>query len=285
MSRIFPFIAGLMCFFGASTDLSGQGTPAKKKAEKQVVLVLDPGHGGHDRGAVNGQGFDFLGQNVSEGAYTYDVAKRVERLAKEESWKIVFTITREERDSVFDFNEDSIIGGSEKIRFNLPLRQQVAIRGKELLGRSNEVDRDVVTRGRDGLAMRVAASKNVLKKYPGATVIFISIHFDYADSVFSGARIFAPAGAGSHPFVQALKKSFTEAELQLVKPCKCSGYQFVNATNYYYLLREGVVRPRVLVELGNFNHETDRMRMLRYESREQYAEAIVRAVEAFVSKK
>ena len=206
-------------------------------------------------------------------------------MAKERGRNIVFTITREERDSIFDFNEDSIIGGSEKIQFNLPWGQQVAIRGKEFLGRSNEVDRGIVTRGRDGLAMRVAASKNTLKKYPGATVIFISIHFDYADSVFSGARIFAPAGAGSHPFVQALKKSFADAGLQLVKPCTCSGYQFVNATNYYYLLREGVVRPRVLIELGNFNNEIDRMRMLRYESREQYAEAIVRAVEAFVSKK
>src|SRR5439155_3272378 len=46
--------------------------PHHKKAEPFALVILDPGHGGQDSGAMAG--------NVLEKALTFDVAQRVDRL-------------------------------------------------------------------------------------------------------------------------------------------------------------------------------------------------------------
>lgn len=240
------------------------GSQAKKDSAK-VILIPDPGHGGSDRGAERGKGFTFRGENLSEGAYTYDVAKRVERLAKKREWNVELTIIRKQKDSIFDFNEDRIIKGSERIQFNVPWIHRIVIRGKE------------------GLEQRIETSENAVAKYPNAIPIFISIHFDNIDSSCSGTRIFAPAGMENHPFTVLLKKRFIAAGFGFQK-CG-SGSMMVEGTDKYFLLREGKVVPRVIIELGNFNNATDRMRMLRYKGREKYAQIIIEAIEAYIQKR
>ncbi len=260
--KFFGAIFVLSVFTG--NDAASQDSSRAQKDSGEVIPILDSGHGGEDRGADKGQGFTFQGKNISEGAYTYDVAKRVERLAKKRGWKVVLTIIRTQKDSIFDFNENRIIKGSEKMQFNLSWYQRVF-------------------RGRDGLQARVDVSENVLKDYPSATPIFISIHFDNADSQCFGTRIFVPAGMKNHLFTELLKKHFIAGGFGF-HGCN-SGHLMVEASDKYFLMREGKVVPRVIIELGNFSNGTDRMRMLRYKRRERYAEIIIEAIEEYLKKK
>ncbi len=52
------------------------------------TVVIDPGHGGHDRGGVPGQ-------RISEKALTLDTSIRLARILKEAGLKIVMTRTRD----------------------------------------------------------------------------------------------------------------------------------------------------------------------------------------------
>ncbi len=52
------------------------------------TVILDPGHGGRDKGRISGKYF--------EKKYTLDLARRVEEILKDEGLKVVMTRTRDE---------------------------------------------------------------------------------------------------------------------------------------------------------------------------------------------
>src|SRR5512133_994569 len=54
--------------------LLGAATPHHKKAEPFALVILDPGHGGQDSGAMAG--------NVLEKDLTFDIAQRVDRFLR-----------------------------------------------------------------------------------------------------------------------------------------------------------------------------------------------------------
>jgi N-acetylmuramoyl-L-alanine amidase len=60
---------------------------AANVAARPAVVVIDPGHGGHDRGGV-------LGQRLAEKVFTLDVAKRLARILRNDS-RIKVVLTRD----------------------------------------------------------------------------------------------------------------------------------------------------------------------------------------------
>ncbi len=76
LPRLIPAVLCLLCL----TQLASAGFN---------TVVIDAGHGGHDRGGVPGQRYP-------EKVFTLDVAKRLERILRRAGFKTVMTRTRDE---------------------------------------------------------------------------------------------------------------------------------------------------------------------------------------------
>jgi N-acetylmuramoyl-L-alanine amidase len=225
------------------------------------VLVLDPGHGGKDRGGFNERGFPHKNGMVPEDAYTYDVARRVDRLAKRKGWVVVFTVTAGDTNSVPEGRDGAMLSARRQLFYNLGPQNIVVFPGKE------------------GLRLRLLAASRAVQEFPSAVALFISLHFDLAAPRTSGAKIYTAPELVRHPFPGTLVETFRERGL---------GYRIGNARSWsiesedYLVLTEGSLVPRVLIELGNFNNERDRALMFAASSREKYAEAVTEAIRRYL---
>lgn len=230
-------------------------------AESKVILFLDPGHGGTDQGGYDGRGFkNENGNRIPEDGYTYDVAKRIQRLAQQNRWETIFTVFDRE-DAPLDYDENRILPPKTHATYQPPFQYLHVFPGKE------------------GLTKRLA----VLTRMPNMTdtiAIFISIHFDYAHPEFSGTRIFTSPSLSKHPFVLILAKKFSEEGLAAKFKGKIT--DMIDSRNQLFMLKENPVTARVLIELGNFNDPRDRALMLGSAGRERYAEIIIRAIREYM---
>lgn len=251
-AKIIAVLAGALFMLPAHTEAG--------KDNKAVLLILDPGHGGKDRGGYSGRGFKWSNGWAAEDLYTYDIALRVKRLADARGWKIFFTII--DPDSPGIGESDDMAMRPNASLYDLP--------GKRIK----------VFAGEEGLRKRIKAAESIRARHPQARPIFISIHFDDAGPLFSGAEVFTAPGLARHPLVKTLVEKFRAYDL---------GPKFgfyprrgVNDKNDLRVLKEGNIVPRVLLELGNFNNERDREMFLSGAGREKYARIIVEAIEGFL---
>ncbi len=250
----------------------------------RILLILDPGHGGRDHGGTGGAGFQEQGWYLPEDACNYDVALRVGRLGREKGWQTVFTIIPEgPADDSLACDLYHAVPPRRKMRYNLR-------------GRFQSVDYQPSSRmeRRHGLRKRLEAARIAARANRDAIVIYLSIHFDYVqkcsrrrrclplpDPDVSGARVYTTRALATHPFVRILARQFEGAGLGseacgAPKPTVDSSHKFI-------CLREGVIVPRVLLELGNFNNWRDRALILDESGRELYADIIVDAVEQYAT--
>jgi N-acetylmuramoyl-L-alanine amidase len=245
----------------SSSVSPSHGAATRTSKERHVVLVLDPGHGGKDRGGFGERGFSHKNDMIPEDAYTYDVARRVARLAKGEGWTPVFTVVAEDADRVPEGRDGAMLPARRQLFYNLGPQNIVVFPGKE------------------GLRSRLLAASRAVQQFPAAVAVFISLHFDLAAPRRSGARIYTAPELVRHPFPGALAETFRERGL---------GYRIGNARSWsiesedYLVLTEGSIVPRVLIELGNFNNERDRALMFAASGRETYAEAVTEAIRRYL---
>jgi N-acetylmuramoyl-L-alanine amidase len=232
------------------------------KNQKQIIIILDPGHGGRDRGGEY-NGFKWMGSRVPEDPYTYDVAKRVERLlAGSPGVQTVLTVFDPDGRGVTDSDENHILAPLKNLVYNDASRTMRVLHSKA------------------GLLKRVRISDDAKNKHPGAVAIFIALHFNSAPDYIAGATIYASAGSRSHPFTSILADEFKKGTLQ--PTFRGSPKEAIVSNNKYVVLINGLFAPRLLVELGNFKNSQDRLAMLRSDGREKYAAIIVAAVNRYV---
>jgi N-acetylmuramoyl-L-alanine amidase len=229
-----------------------------------TIIVLDPGHGGKDRGGFDGKGFRRNGISVPEDPYTYDVAKRVERRAAAKGWTVLYTVIDTKDNTIAESDENTILPPRKKMIYSGPGKSTTVFPGKK------------------GLLRRLETEESILGQYPHARIIFISLHFDYTLSIESGVKIFVPLGMKKHPLAKTLAARFKSAGHRQVM-----GYMpmpMIEENNRLVVLREGAIARRVLIELANFNNKRDRAHMLRSDGREHYAYIIVSAIEEYLDK-
>lgn len=238
-------------------------SPVQKSppVERVVLLILDPGHGGKDRGGNSNSGFKLAKARIPEDPYTYDMAKRIAALANQRGWLTAFTVKTPEDDAIKDSDENNILPAREKMIFNLPNKKITVFRGKI------------------GLRHRLEAVKNIVNSHRGATAIFVSLHFESAPSNRAGARIFTVWKLIKHPLIKALEKQIKDNEFQWTEDGKPEA---IIRSCGYVVIKEGTISPRVLIELGNFNNEQDRLLMLRSDGRQKYAEMIAAAIDDYL---
>jgi N-acetylmuramoyl-L-alanine amidase len=228
-----------------------------------VLLILDPGHGGRDRGGYNENGFPYKGERIPEDPYTFDVATRIEATALARGWETFVTVTPFSRDSSTPQAEErTILGGRADMVYN------------------SRASRIAVFPGKAGLRRRLDAVREALDLSPGAKSVFISIHFDYALPAVSGAKIYTAPALASHPFVRILSNTLTTRGF---------GYgdghgprNNIDTSQKFIVLAEGIVEPRVLIELGNFNNAKDRARILSSSERQRYADVLIEALSEYL---
>ncbi len=229
----------------------------------EVLLILDPGHGGSDHGGWSGDGFKFGNGYVAEDAYTFDVAKRVEAKAKEKGWVVAFTVRDKlVSDHVADSDEYNILPPRRNLIFNLPLPYEI------------------VHRGRDGLGKRLSVTRRLNREYRGAIQIFVSLHIDLTEPYVQGMHIFTGGIKNSNEFAESIIREAREQGLGF--RVRSEEKPMINEKAHLYVLRRGVITPRVLIELGNFYNPRDQLLILRSEGREKYAEVIANAIEDYV---
>ena len=221
-----------------------------------LAATIDPGHGGKDPGSSRMH----RGARVTEDEYVYDVAVRVRRLSRERQGIASLTIT----DAVGErnFSPSQVFPDSRTERFAL--------------------DGTLVHAGQGGLNKRLAFGNLIRDRYPKHRRVWISIHFDVTGSSASieGVRIIAADTASR--LAQALKKSFgADNRLRDEAPLVGNGDPAHGIRNLAVLRSANKHKDRVLIELGNFNNDSDLWRIRDPKVREAYALAIVRALEQY----
>lgn len=228
-----------------------------------LLLILDPGHGGKDRGGYNKNGFRHNGQQIPEDAYTVDVATRIERIARAKGWETFFTVLPSSRDPITSSAEqEPILATRADTVYNR--------RGRQI----------TVFPGATGLRLRLDAVREALDRAPDSHSVFISIHFDHALPRFSGAKIYTAPELASHPFVTIL--STTLMAHGLGYRSDRGRFDNIDTSQKFIVLVEGIVEPRVLIELGNFNNEEDRARILSAAGRQRYADIVIEALSKYL---
>jgi len=220
------------------------------------VLVIDPGHGGRDPGSSR----ILNGQRVAENEYVYDVALRVERLAKQQDGLFFMTLRRDE----------AIRNGSPAGIFVDNYTERFTSNGS------------IAVAGTTGMRARQAHGNSVVRRYPNHDVVWISIHFDVVGtrSDVAGVRIIHAPGTKSVELASRLAQSFGRAgRMRAHGPVAVNGDPRYGLRNLYILNGGNRTPAKVLVELGNFNNDTDLWRIRDPKVREAYARAIVEALE------
>jgi N-acetylmuramoyl-L-alanine amidase len=213
-------------------------------------VVLDPGHGGKDVGAIGWAG-------VREKDVTLDVAHRVAPVLASQGIEVVLT-----RD------DDTFVSLEERTaRANAVAADLfVSIHCNASESRApHGIETYVLDTSRDEIAARIAARENATTEAATAELA----------AILGGMRM-ADEGARSRRFAHLLQRSAI-ASLHMRYPDVIDGG--VHTAGFYVLV--GARMPSVLFEASYLSNAADEQRLGSHEGRQAFADAIVNAVRAY----
>jgi N-acetylmuramoyl-L-alanine amidase len=213
-------------------------------------VVIDPGHGGKDNGAVGPDG-------LKEKDVTLDVAHRVAPVLAAQGIQVVLT-----RD------DDHFVSLEERTAranaFGADLFVSIHCNASETKGRRG-VETYVLDTTRDEIAARVAARENATTQAASAELA----------SILGGMRM-ADEAARSLRFAQLLQRSSTTAMQMRFGDAVDGG---VHTAGFYVLV--GASMPSVLFEASYISNPTDEQRLGADDVRQLLADGIANAIRAY----
>ncbi|HEX2483201.1 MAG TPA: N-acetylmuramoyl-L-alanine amidase [Methylomirabilota bacterium] len=229
-------------------------TPGEAGPEALRTIVVDPGHGGHDAGAVGPTG-------LQEKELTLDISRRVAALLQEElGVRVVLTRAR---DQFLGLRERTALANRERADLFVSIHVNAApggaATGTETYFLSNEAT--------DGAARRAAEYENRLiggdtRARGGAPDVLRSILWDLAQSDFQQE---------SSRVAEALQNNLDRA---LRRPSRG-----VKQAPFYVL--GGAAMPAVLVEIGFISNPEDEQRLRDDGYRDRIARALAAGVAGY----
>jgi N-acetylmuramoyl-L-alanine amidase len=221
-----------------------------RNARTVTRVVLDPGHGGKDTGAVGPSG-------VKEKDVTLDVAHRVAPVLATEGVQVVLTrdddrfVSLEERTA-----RANAFGADLFVSIHCNASEGKARRGIETY---------VLDTTRDEIAARVAARENATTQAASAELA----------SILGGMRM-ADEAQRSTRFAQLLERAATTAVQTKYGDVVDGG---VHTAGFYVLV--GARMPSVLFEVSYISNATEEQRLGTPDYRQLLADAIANAVQAY----
>jgi N-acetylmuramoyl-L-alanine amidase len=225
-----------------------RNAPGKHRTVSRVVL--DPGHGGSDPGAIGHAG-------LREKDVTLDVAHRVAPVLAQGGVQVALT-----RD------DDRFIGLEERTAranaFNADLFVSIHCNAAETRARHG-VETYVLDTGRDEIANRVAARENATSQAASAELASILASMRMADQ-----------STRSNKLADLLQRSAIASLRMLHTDVHDGG---VHTAGFYVLV--GARMPSVLFETSYISHPGEEQRLGAADYRQRLADAIVNAVKAY----
>jgi len=213
-------------------------------------IVIDPGHGGKDTGAVGPEG-------LAEKDVTLDVARRVARALADQGVSVLLT-----RD------DDHFISLEERTAranaFSADLFVSIHCNASEGHGRHG-VETYVLDTTRDEIAMRIAARENATTRAASADLA----------SMLSRMRLADQAQRSTH-FARLLERSALSA-LRMKYPDVGDGG--VHVAGFYVLV--GARMPSALFESSYISNPEEEQRLASADYRQLLADSIANAVQAY----
>ncbi len=221
-----------------------------RNARQIARVVLDPGHGGRDTGAVGPGG-------TKEKDVVLDIAHRVAPVLAAEGIQVVLT-----RD------DDHFVSLEERTArangFGADLFISIHANASESKGRRG-IETYVLDTTRDEIAARVAARENATTQDSSAELA----------SILGGMRM-ADEAARSTRFAQLLQRASTSAARSRFGDAVDGG---VHTAGFYVLV--GARMPSVLFETSYISNPAEEARLGSDEYRQLLADAIANAVKAY----
>ena len=225
---------------------------SKKEKWEFKTIVIDPGHGGKDPGAVGYRG-------TKEKDIALDVAKRLEKkLSKNMNVKII--MTREE-DIFLRLSERTKIANESNGNLFISIHTNAAEDR-----RASGFETFLIGPNKNEAAVRVAARENAVLELEGKTGENLTnedlIQATIAQSAFASK---------SEQFASMVQKE--------IKKRVQSKDRGVKQAGFYVLM--GASMPNVLVELGFISNPSEEKKLRSPQYRDQLATAIYRAIEQY----
>ncbi len=272
---------------------------------KNIVVILDPGHGGRDVGASQKI------KHVFEDELNYDIAIRVMKYLQEHTSARVYLTLRDNsrgfevyNGSRFEIDEDEVILVTPPYK----------------------------PREKDGSAnLRWILANSIMRRneaigIPKENMVFISIHFDSLPPSYRGTRVFVPSSSHrkeiEYPKSNIIKfESFAEWRdnkprilnaSEKIKDKECShrfAHIFISnlkknniviynmgdpiqeiinrspkSTYVPAVLRNTEIPTKVLIESANLKNDKDLSNVTNPEWRQKFAEALAKSIIAYFSK-
>jgi N-acetylmuramoyl-L-alanine amidase len=232
-------------------DVARRPPGARGRGARAVTrVVLDPGHGGKDTGAVGASG-------VKEKDVTLDIARRLAPVLTAQGLQVILTR-----------GEDNFVSLEERTAranaFSADLFVSIHCNASESKGRRG-VEAYVLDTTRDEIAARVAARENATTQAASAELA----------SILGGMRL-ADEAQRSLRFAQLLERAAVAA-LQMNYGDVTDGG--VHTAGFYVLV--GARMPSVLFETSYLSNATEEQRLGTDDYRQRLADAIANAVKAY----
>ncbi|KQT83581.1 N-acetylmuramoyl-L-alanine amidase [Aurantimonas sp. Leaf443] len=232
--------------------------PAPREPKGRAVVVIDPGHGGIDNGAVSKSGTQEKAINL---AFSRELAAALEKTGTVE-----VVLTRRD-DTFIPLDERSQIGRRRKADLFVSIHAD-SIRHGDLRGATVYTLSD---RASDDLASQIADSENAADRFAGPEgmeekpeVFDILVDLTRRETV-----------SFSEHFATSLVEGFGAHDVRLIKnPKRSAGFKVLRAPDM----------PSVLVELGYLSNPDDEKLLTDPVWRKRTAEAIAQATTQFLAR-
>ncbi len=237
----------------SARDVSSPSTLAPQRPAHHVTrLVLDPGHGGHDPGAVGPNG-------LREKDVTLDIARRAAPLIARELG--VSTLVTRDHDDFVPLEERTARANA----FGADLLLSIHCNASLSPG-THGVETFVLDTSSDARASRVAARENGSSAQEDAQV-----------SSLLGQLHLAYLGAESHHFAELLQRAAVASLEPKYAPISDHG---VKTAGFFVLI--GARMPSALFETSFVSNPTEETRLGSEDYRQKLADAIVNAIRAYM---
>lgn len=242
-----------------------ESRPSKSQVLKGKTVILDPGHGGLDPGAIV-KSKDGLGRDIyiTEAQYVYDIALRMYVLLKDHGANVYLTILA----------PDHLIRDTSPAS-NTLVNMKNQVYNLESLNIPDTKD-SWPDGSQNGLAKRVEVIKNFTQGNNKEDAIFISLHADNQPSMPRSIGILYE----KNPEMNDGYSQRAAEEIQEAMGGKNKAY--VKGQDLF-VLRNNPLKYKVLLELRNVAWSEEAWALRFSEMRQEDAERVVRGIIAFFS--